>query len=149
MVKSLKNAPVVGKPPTAEDILKSLAPKNATSADDFRRYQSVPAIDDMIAKIIGRFGSTDAFADAFYECFKQSKVGSLTRTRMIEKVLDMIRIHAQLYNTTDDLEDVSEAELRQIFAEELGVTVENEDEEKAKPAKAAKKGESNGDGPVL
>jgi hypothetical protein len=94
--------------------------------------RSVPTLEDIIQRIVEKFGGSSEFADMFFNTFMDAKKGTMIRSRMLEKVLDLMKVNAQLFPSGDNLEDMSEDELKAAMASVMRSVVEEKQDHEQK-----------------
>jgi hypothetical protein len=89
-----------------------------TGLEEALKKPTVATIDGLLNDIMENFGSTKAFARQYYETLISAKHGSMIQARMMEKLIDLIRVNHQLNpDVADgDLSQHSEAELESVLA---------------------------------
>ena len=93
----------------------------------------VPHLAELTEHLLDKFGGADQLAKEYHKTYVQAAEGSQTRARMLEKVIDLIRLNAQLFGSVGDLDTLSDQELMAMASLALGEMLAGEQPEEAPP----------------
>jgi len=88
---------------------------------DGSQRPSRTSLEEVVEQILAYWGGPAQLARAFYEQYHVAKPGSMIRGRALEKVLELMKVYQQMYGQGDDVDELSEddikAELKRILGE--------------------------------
>ncbi len=86
------------------------------------RRKRVPHLSEVIEQIITEWGGAELLAKSFRETYLSAAKGSMVRARMLERIMDLMKLNAQMYGSEDEFDDMAEDDLVAfIKAEATGV----------------------------
>jgi hypothetical protein len=114
--KSLANSEPDGKP---------IPPKIDTPEDAITRIHTVlnskgvPHLKEMLEAIMFEFGGPEALAREFFKTYKGAAKGGMIQAKMLQSVLDLMRVNATIYGETKSLNSMTEDELLDFLKAKL------------------------------
>lgn len=86
------------------------------------RTNRVPKLSDLIESIIEQFGGAENLAKEFWKVYQAAPKGHQTSAKILERIMELMKIHADRYSEVDPIEEMSDNELEIfLFSESAGL----------------------------